>query len=97
MTDLLTLRQLVQARPYLTERWVRSMCGRSEVNEKLPHYKPGGKLLFDPDEVDAFLRRNRVGPATADGTATRAEGVLRCPPLTEREEGSPVAPGEPSR
>jgi hypothetical protein len=101
MSELLTLRQLVQCRPELTERWVRSMCSRTNEAERLPHYKPGGRLLFDPVEVDVFLRRNHVGPGTVDttgGTAQEAEDVVPSrSPTAERDEGSPVAPGEPSR
>lgn len=94
MSDLVNLRQLVEARPVLTERWVRSMCGRKDPNEQFPHYKPGGRLVFDLDEVDTFLRRRPAGSRTA----TEAEGVLRSTaPADEREEGSPAATGEPSQ
>jgi hypothetical protein len=68
MSELLTLRQLVETRPYLTERWVRSMVARPDPTQRLPHYKPGGKLLFDPVEVEVWLRRNHVGPQPDPGT-----------------------------
>lgn len=94
MTNLVRLPQLLEQRTYLTERWVRSMCARSIEEDRLPHYRVGGKLVFDLEEVDAFVRRNHRGPRTATG----AEGVLPSEaPTAERDEGSPVAPGEPSR
>jgi hypothetical protein len=98
MTDLVRLPQLLEQRTFLTERWVRSMCSRRDPGEKLPHYRVGGKLVFDLDEVDEFVRRDHRGPAVGTRTAARAEGVVASPlPTAGREEGSPVAPGEPSQ
>lgn len=57
--NLKTLRQLVVARPFLSERWVRSLVDA----DRIPHYKLGGKLLFDLDEIDDFVRKTRSGPA----------------------------------
>lgn len=97
MADLVRLPQLVEQRTFLTERWVRSMCSRKDPDERLPHYRVGGKLVFDLNEVDDFVRRHRRGPATEARTATEAEGVVPSgTPTAVRDEGSPVAPGEPS-
>jgi hypothetical protein len=56
-----TLKQLVEERPYLTERWVRSLVSA----RKLPHHKLGGRLLFDLDEVDRTVRGSPPGPPGA--------------------------------
>jgi hypothetical protein len=95
MAELVTLIQLIASREYLTERWVRSMVARRDPSERLPHYKPGGRLLFDPDEVDAWMRRAPVGVRT--GAAERSEVVLPSVATAKKDEGPPVAPGEPSR
>jgi hypothetical protein len=95
MAELMTLTQLLEARPYLTERWVRSMVARRDPGERMPHYKPGGRLLFDPDEVDAWMRRAPVGVRA--GAAEGSEVVLPSVATAKKDEGPPVAPGEPSR
>jgi hypothetical protein len=96
---LVTLAQLVELRPFLTERWVRSMVasgrGRSE-EDRLPHYRVGGKLVFDLDEFDAFVRRGRRGKSV--GTVSSAENSVvtsPAPPL-ERDKGPPAATRGPS-
>jgi len=44
-------------------------------HKKIPHYKPnGGRLLFDAEELDAFIRKSRV--ATADELQDQAIVVL---------------------
>lgn len=54
-----TLTQLCDERPFLTERWVRRMVAQ----RRIPHYKLGGKLVFDLGEVDDMVRSHRVSPA----------------------------------
>lgn len=39
-----------------TERHIRGLVARKAI----PHYKLGGKLRFDVDEIDAWLDANRV-------------------------------------
>lgn len=60
-TDLLTMRQLLEAAPWLTERWVRSLVARRE----LPHYKVGGRLLFKLADVEAVVAQGYVPAASA--------------------------------
>lgn len=88
---LVTLDQLVTARPFLTPRWVRSMVASERPEpERFPHYKVGGKLVFDLEEVDAFVRRDHRGaietpsepePDLGRGTVAGAESAMvRCRP-----------------
>jgi len=56
---LMTLSQLIEARPWLTERYVRRLVAERRVG----FYKPGLRLLFDVDEVDAYVEQTRVDPA----------------------------------
>lgn len=64
--ELLTLPQLLDAVPWLTERWVRSMV----FDGRLPRRKVGGRLLFHLDDL-APLTRTGYGTAP---TAERDEG-----------------------
>lgn len=49
--DIVTLRQLVERRPFLTERWVRSLVASGAI----PARRLGGRLLFRLSEVDAAV------------------------------------------
>lgn len=49
--DIVTLRQLTERRPFLTERWVRSLV----ASGSLPAQRLGGRLLFRLSEVDAAV------------------------------------------
>ena len=55
---LVTLAQAVEARPWLTERFLRRLVAERRV----PYFKVGGKLLFDLDDLDALAERGRVEP-----------------------------------
>lgn len=57
-TMLVTLPQLVEQRPWLTERWVRSLVAA----RKVPFHKVSGRLLFDPADFDALAAAGRVEP-----------------------------------
>ena len=51
----MTIPQLLELRPYLTERWLR----RVRFENRLPSYTGGGRVLFDLNEVDDFVERTR--------------------------------------
>lgn len=55
-TDIVTLRQLVDARPFLTVRWVRSLVATGDLK---PYSKVGGRLLFSLKAVDAVVAEGR--------------------------------------
>jgi hypothetical protein len=57
-STLVTLKQLLEARPHWTERKVR----RDVATRKIPFYKNGGVLLFDLEELDAQILATRVDP-----------------------------------
>lgn len=106
MGELVTLHQLIELQPSLTERWARSLLGHRDPDMRLPHYRTGGRLLFDPEEVETWMRRNPAGARrdrptggrTRRSAAGGSEVVLRSPvPTTERDEGPPVAAREPSQ
>ena len=56
MNTKVTLVQLIEQRPFLTERWIRRL-----VNERrIPFHKCGGKLVFDLVEIDKWVESGRV-------------------------------------
>lgn len=59
-TTFLTFKQVLDEYPYVTDRWLR----RAVHDKKVPFYKLGGRLLFDPAELDQWIRDTRVEPAT---------------------------------
>ena len=52
----MTLKQLLKARPWMTERWVR----RKVAGRRIPFAKADGILLFDLKDIDDFVERGRV-------------------------------------
>jgi excisionase family DNA binding protein len=58
--NLMVMNQLLEQRPWLSERYVRRL-----VNERrIPFHKVGGKLLFDLNDVDRLAEEGRVEPAS---------------------------------
>lgn len=55
---LVTLAQAVEARPWLTERFLRRLVAERRV----AFHKVGGRLLFDLSDLDALAERGRVEP-----------------------------------
>lgn len=51
-----TLPQLLQEKPWLSERYVRRLVAERRVS----YYKCGGKLVFDADEFERLLEAGRV-------------------------------------
>lgn len=49
--DWVTLNQLLELRPFLTTRWVRSLLAAGTLQRR----KLGGKLIFRPSEIDALI------------------------------------------
>jgi hypothetical protein len=58
--QLVTLRQAVEARPWLSERLVRRLVAERRV----PFHKVASRLLFDLADLDAFAESGRVEPPT---------------------------------
>lgn len=58
-THLHTLKQTLEARPWLTERWLRVLV----YQRRIPYRKVGGRLLFDLADIDALADAGRVEPA----------------------------------
>jgi excisionase family DNA binding protein len=54
--QLMTLPQLLEARPWLTERFVRTLV----AERRIPFHKVGRKLIFDLSDVDALVEAGRV-------------------------------------
>lgn len=57
---LVTFNQLVEAHTWMTTRWLR----RAVEQKRIPYYKVDGRLLFDLDEVEQYVVRNRQEPKT---------------------------------
>lgn len=56
--DYVTLPQLIERRPYLTERWIRSLVASGTLKRR----KLGGRLIFVLSEIDALVEAS-VGSA----------------------------------
>lgn len=52
--DQVTLPQLLERRPFLTARWVRSLVAAGTI----PHRKLGGRLIFRCSEIDALIEKS---------------------------------------
>ena len=50
------LPQLLEQRPWLTERYVRRLVAERRIG----FYKVGNVLVFDTDEIDRLLEAGRV-------------------------------------
>jgi hypothetical protein len=57
--QLVTLRQAVEQRPWLTERWLRRLV----LERRVPFHKVGGKVLFDLADLDNLAEHGRVESA----------------------------------
>lgn len=53
----ITLDDLVGRYPFSKSFWYKRTCARD-----VPHVKIGKNLLFDPGEVDEWVRAHRVEP-----------------------------------
>ena len=59
--QLVTLAQAVEARPWVSERFLRRLVAERRV----PFHKVGSRLLFDLDDLDNLAERGRVEPPEA--------------------------------
>jgi hypothetical protein len=55
-----TIRQAVEERPFLTERWLR----RAVAEKRIPYAKAGGILLFALEDIDQFVEARRIEPVS---------------------------------
>jgi excisionase family DNA binding protein len=53
---IVTLDQLLEARPWLTQRKVRQLVAERTI----PFYKPGRRLLFNLTDIDNRIQESRV-------------------------------------
>jgi len=53
-----------------TPRYIRKLC----FEKQIPHYKPRGRLLFDQQELEAFVRAGKV--PTNDELKEKAQSLL---------------------
>jgi hypothetical protein len=53
-----TLKQALEARPWLTERWLR----RKIEQRRIPYAKADGKILLSLVDIDMFVEASRVEP-----------------------------------
>lgn len=65
--QLVTLKQALEQRQWLTEPWLR----RRVHERRIPYFKVDGILLFDLDDLDAYAERGRVEPPSAVVTPMR--------------------------
>jgi hypothetical protein len=54
--ELVTLRQAVEQRPWLTERWLRRLVYERRVS----FHKVGNRLVFDLADLDTLVEQGRV-------------------------------------
>jgi hypothetical protein len=66
LNELLTLHQLVETCPWLTERWVRSMV----ADGRLPRRKIGNRLLFRLDDLAPLIQLGYGGSEPGPAAST---------------------------
>ena len=59
MKNLRTIPQVIEDRPYLTERFLR----RLRAERRVPTYSAGGGVLFDLDALDEYVESTLIDPA----------------------------------
>lgn len=65
---LRTLKQTVEERPWLTERWLRRLI----YERRIRYRKVGNRVLLDLADVDALAEAGRVEPAEVERSKERA-------------------------
>lgn len=53
---LVTIRQAIEARPWLTERYARRLV----FERRVTYYRVGGRVLLDLADVDRLVEEGRV-------------------------------------
>jgi excisionase family DNA binding protein len=64
---LVTLKEAVAVRPWLTERYARRLIGE----RRIPFHKLGSKVLLDLADLDAFAEAGRVEAVREPSRDTR--------------------------
>lgn len=59
---IVTQKQAAEASEWLTERYLHRII----ADGRLPHYRVGGKVLVDLDEIDEFVKAGRVESSRRD-------------------------------
>lgn len=59
MPKLATIPQVLEERPWATERWLR----RLRAERRIPTYSAAGRVLFDVDALDAYVESTCLEPA----------------------------------
>ena len=54
--DLISLNQLLTIYPSFKKSWIRSLI----FNNKIPHYKIGGLVRFELNEIEAWIEDQKV-------------------------------------
>jgi hypothetical protein len=54
--EYVTLKQAVEKRSWLTERWLR----QAVAERRLPFSKVDGKIVFDLADLDAYVAAHRI-------------------------------------
>jgi hypothetical protein len=53
--QLATIRQVMEQRPYVTERWLR----RLRAERRVTTFSAGGRVLFDLNDLDRYIESTR--------------------------------------
>jgi len=61
MAHLATIKQILETRPYLTERQLR----RYRAERTVTTFTVARKVLFDVDSLDAYIESTRLDPTPA--------------------------------
>ncbi len=80
--EFLTVKELsntIKARPKTIYKWART--------GKIPSYKVNGLILFDADEIHAFVKSRKVKPLTNDIIAKKKLGLKLKPVHNRRDSG----------
>jgi hypothetical protein len=65
---LVSLKEALERRPWLNERWLR----QAVYKKRIPYYKLGTKLLFDLADIDRYIVETRV-PTAAEVRQTEQD------------------------
>lgn len=66
--QLVNIPQAIEARPWLTERFLRRLV----EEQRVPYHKVAGRVLFDLAELDALAEAGRVEPPAHRFASRRA-------------------------